>query len=500
METTTGTAGVTTGTAGVTTGTAGVTSGTAGVTNGTAEITSGTAGVTSGTAEITSGTAGITSGTAGVTSGTAGVTTGTAGVTNGTAGVTIGTAGVTNGTAGVTNGTAGVTSGTAGVTSGTAGVTTGTAGVTNGTAGVTIGTAGVTNGTAGVTNGTAGVTSGTAGITSGTAGITSGTAYTDIHVAEISTGTLRDAIGAAENTVGISAAFTPDATTTTTIHGTVATTEFHVTLEVLGPVSGSSNIATGDRDVTGLPRTSQLISVLYEAILSHMDCIAYFLIVVNVLQNGSVFSLFYLALMFIWGLGPWPNPSWKSRAFWTALQLYAGMVITIKYAMLFWTSDSYWIGAGFGAKDGLYFPLILFGIRYDYSPLRVIVWDVVILVAIISHQTYLKVGLIHMETHHLIPILPFHPFYQLLIEPWTVERQSRHGFSYKCCVSCIAANLARLTLLLHRWELFKKSSSVSPVGKDYYTIMLCFDILTFMTIVFGASSFGVSADSACDLV
>ncbi|KAL5467227.1 hypothetical protein EMCRGX_G031427 [Ephydatia muelleri] len=236
--------------------------------------------------------------------------------------------------------------------------------------------------------------------------------------------------------------------TTTTTNDRVATTEFDGTPRVLEPVTGS-NIATGDRDTTGLGRTRQLLSVLYDAILSHVDCIVYFLVVINVLQNGSVFSLFYMALVFIWGLGPWPNPSWKSRAFWKVLLLYAMLVVTIKYVVLFWTSDSYWIRAGFGAKDGLYFPLILFGIRYDYSPLHVIVWDVMVLVAILAHQTYLKNrGL------------------------WRDNPDT---------------NSVRSALE----ELFDKNSGVSPVGKDYYTIMLCFDILTFITIVFGASSFGV---------
>ena len=397
-DTTSGTAGVTSGTAGVTSSMAGVTRGTevtrgtAGVTRGTAGVTSGTAGVTSGTAGVTSSTAGVTSGTAGVTSGTAGVTSGTAGVTSGTAGVTSGTAGVTSGTAGVTSGTAGVTSGTAGVTSGIAGVTSGTAGVTSGTAGVTIGTAGVTSGTAGVTSGTAGVTSGTAETNTGITGITACSTATADTLAEITIGTPSEAFGTAANIAGMSGPFTLGTTspTTTTTNDRVATTEFDGTPRVLEPVTGS-NIATGDRDTTGLGRTRQLLSVLYDAILSHVDYIIYFLVVINVLQNGSVFSLFYMALVFIWGLGPWPNPSWKSRAFWTVLLLYAMLVVTIKYVILFWTSDSYWIRAGFGAKDGLYFPLILFGIRYDYSPLHVIVWDVMVLVAILAHQTYLKV-------------------------------------------------------------------------------------------------------------
>ena len=332
-----------------------------------------------------------TTGTIGVTSGTAGVTSGTAGVTRGTE-VTCGTE-VTRGTE-VTSGI-GVTSGTAGVTSGTAGVTSGTAGVTSGTAGVTSGTAGVTSGTAGVTSGTAGVTSGTAETNTGITDITAcSTATADTNVAEITIGTPSEAFGTAANIAGMSGPFTLGTTspTTTTTNNRVATTEFDGTPRVLEPVTGS-NIATGDRDTTGLGRTRQLLSVLYDAILSHVDCIVYFLVVVNVLQNGSVFSLFYMALVFIWGLGPWPNPSWKSRAFWKVLLLYAMLVVTIKYVVLFWTSDSYWIRAGFGAKDGLYFPLILFGIRYDYSPLHVIVWDVMVLVAILAHQTYLKVCL-----------------------------------------------------------------------------------------------------------
>ena len=63
--------------------------------------------------------------------------------------------------------------------------------------------------------------------------------------------------------------------------------------------------------------------------------------------------------------------------------------------------------------------------------------------------------------------------------------------------------------LLHRaelWEDFKaflshlnRSSNMRALrgGKDYYTIMLFFDLLVFITIVFGASSFGVSALLSC---
>ena len=36
------------------------------------------------------------------------------------------------------------------------------------------------------------------------------------------------------------------------------------------------------------------------------------------------------------------------------------------------------------------------------------------------------------------------------------------------------------------------SSRSARGGRDYYTIMLFFDLLVFVTIVFGASSFGVS--------
>ena len=50
-----------------------------------------------------------------------------------------------------------------------------------------------------------------------------------------------------------------------------------------------------------------------------------------------------------------------------------------------------------------------------------------------------------------------------------------------------------MTFVSLRNELFNIDSGVSAAGKDYYTIMLVFDVLAFMTIVFGASSFGVSA-------
>ena len=334
------------------------TGGTVGVTDGTGEVTGGTVGVTDGTAEVTGGTVGVTDGTGEVTGGTVGVTDGTGEVTGGTVGVTDGTAEDTDGVSEFTVGTAEVT-GTGEVTGGTAGVTDGTAEDTDGVSEFTVGTAGVT-GTGDVTGGTAGVTD----RVTGTAEIT-GDALN-------STSTLGDIV-------------------TTTASNGVATTAFNGAPVELADRAADRVTASGDVDVHS--RAERLVSVLYGATLSHLDCIAYLLVVLNVLQNSSVLSLVYAVFMYLWGLGPWPNPSWRSRSFWRGMMLFAMLVICAKYIILLTTPQSYWMDQGFNPKAGLYLPLILFGIHYDYSPLHNIVWDVLLLTAIVVHQAYLKVTL-----------------------------------------------------------------------------------------------------------
>ena len=377
---TTGAIGGTTGAIGGTTGAIGGTTGAIGSTTGAISGTTGAIGGTTGAIEDTTGAIGGTTGAIGGTTGAIGGTTGAIGGTTGAIGSTTGAIVGTTGAIGGTTGAIGATTGTIGGTTGAIGGTTGAIGSTTGAIVGTTGAIGGTTGAIGATTGTIGGTTGAIGSTTGAIGGTTG-----------AIGGTTGAIGGTTGTIGATC-------TTGAIGGSITTTEGSIlaTTEFGGSPArlGTDDVITTGRGTNAGGRTQQLAFILYDATLSHMDCIAYSLVVLNVLQNGSVLSLVYVALMFLWGLGPWTNPSWKSRTFWIVMMLYTMVVISVKYIILFWTSDTYWIKIGLNPKDGLYLPLILFGIRYDYSPLYDIVWDMLLLVAIIIHQTYLKVSVV----------------------------------------------------------------------------------------------------------
>ena len=130
-------------------------------------------------------------------------------------------------------------------------------------------------------------------------------------------------------------------------------------------------------------RPKELLQVLYHAIIANTDYICYLLIVINVMVNGSILSLLYAALMFLWGLLSIP---WPTKRFWLTLIVYTMFVILLKYGFQFQQID--WSGS---PDAGLYWPHML-GIEKKHNFFENVVWDILLLIFLFVHR-----GLLHVS-------------------------------------------------------------------------------------------------------
>ena len=133
----------------------------------------------------------------------------------------------------------------------------------------------------------------------------------------------------------------------------------------------------------------QLLAALYYCFLAHSEYVVYFLIIINVLLNGSVLSLIYAFLMFSWGLLSYP---WPTRKFWIVLTFYTMFVILVRYAFQFKKADTEDKCQGKNVDQGRC-PTQIVGIHYYgrdfYSH---VVWDFILLMAVFVHTALLKVS------------------------------------------------------------------------------------------------------------
>ena len=137
-------------------------------------------------------------------------------------------------------------------------------------------------------------------------------------------------------------------------------------------------------------RPLQFVLALYYAALANTEYVCYFLIIINVIVNGSILSLIYAALMFLWGLLSIP---WPTKRFWLTLIFYTMFVILIKYGfqfepVVYTSSDDVISGQYF------YWPPVL-GIKTINNFLENIVWDILLLISLFFHRSLLIVSTCH---------------------------------------------------------------------------------------------------------
>lgn len=140
-------------------------------------------------------------------------------------------------------------------------------------------------------------------------------------------------------------------------------------------------------------RPLELLQALYHAVLANTDYICYLLIVINVMMNGSVLSLIYAALMFLWGLLSFP---WPTKRFWLTLTFYTMVVILVKYGFQFQQID--WNGS---PDAGLYWPHVL-GIENKNKFFGTVVWDILLLIFLFVHR-----GLLHVSHNMFVGTFKF---------------------------------------------------------------------------------------------
>ena len=138
----------------------------------------------------------------------------------------------------------------------------------------------------------------------------------------------------------------------------------------------------GERAQSYTQYIKRLALAIYYTALAHSEFLVYFLVFLNVLLNGSILSLVYPCLLFLWGILSIP---WPSRKFWLTLVFYTMLVLLIKYGFQFWEID--WPGV---PDSGLYLPRII-GVLFRKNFFANAAWDMLLLIALLFHRGLLKV-------------------------------------------------------------------------------------------------------------
>ena len=131
-------------------------------------------------------------------------------------------------------------------------------------------------------------------------------------------------------------------------------------------------------------RAKKLMYATYYWFLSHFEFVVFFLVILVVLRTGSLISLIYAAVVFVWGLLSIP---WPSKRFWLTLLFLTMIVLVIKYIYHFVLVTG-------GVNDNHVTNSIfswIFGIQYRSSYVENAVFNLLLLMSIIFHRGLMKV-------------------------------------------------------------------------------------------------------------
>lgn len=138
-------------------------------------------------------------------------------------------------------------------------------------------------------------------------------------------------------------------------------------------------------------RPVRFVKALQNALLAHAEYVIYFLVILNVILNGSVLSLGYASLLFAWGLLCIP---WPSKTFWLTMIFFSMLVLVLKYVFQFhnidYNDENLQSGTGFSVQNVL-------GVVYYKSSadfFRNASWDMLLLIALLLNRGRLKVSLV----------------------------------------------------------------------------------------------------------
>ena len=125
----------------------------------------------------------------------------------------------------------------------------------------------------------------------------------------------------------------------------------------------------------------RVVLAIYYFLVSNTAYLCYFFIIMNVIFNGSVLSLVYVALLFFWGLLTIPYPT---KRFWLVMIAYTMVVIVIKYGFQFKEIDNI-----INPLRGL--PILqVIGIQFKEDFIENVIWDILLLLSLVLHRAVLK--------------------------------------------------------------------------------------------------------------
>ena len=135
-------------------------------------------------------------------------------------------------------------------------------------------------------------------------------------------------------------------------------------------------------------RPVRFLEALKNALLAHAEFVIYFLVILNVVINGSVISLAYVSLLFAWGVFCIP---WPTKTFWLSMIFYSMFVLVLKYAFQFYHID--YNDEDIQSKTGFSTPSVLGIVYYQHSSdfFKNAVWDMLLLIALLINRGLLKV-------------------------------------------------------------------------------------------------------------
>ena len=135
-------------------------------------------------------------------------------------------------------------------------------------------------------------------------------------------------------------------------------------------------------------RPVRVLRALQNTLVAHAEYVIYFLVILNVILNGSILSLGYVCLLFGWGLFCIP---WPSKTFWLVMIFYSMLVLILKYSFQF--HDINYHDEGIQDQTGFSTPNIL-GIQYYKNSadfFRNSAWDMLLLISLLINRGLLKV-------------------------------------------------------------------------------------------------------------
>ena len=136
-------------------------------------------------------------------------------------------------------------------------------------------------------------------------------------------------------------------------------------------------------------RPKRLLLAIYYWALSHFDYVVFFFVILAIMRGGSVVSLGYAAILFVWGLLSIP---WPTKRFWVTLMFYTMSVLVILYIFLCVVMTMTSINSDLPPTVVNTAFLWLLGVPADSTYIEVAIFSLLLLMSIIFHRGLLRVS------------------------------------------------------------------------------------------------------------